>query len=119
MANRPVLGQVTTANANKDGTTGAYATLVTGAANGTKVNQVDITALVTTTAGMIRFFVYDGTNYRMIKEIPVTAITVSASVAGFTYTWRPTNLILESGDTLKVSTEKTETFDLVGSVTDF
>lgn len=119
MANKVVNGQLTTANPNKDGTTGAYVTLVTGTAAGTKVNQIDITALGTTTIGMIRMFVYDGTTTRLFKEITVPVDTASATDPGWTNSVRPTNLILTTSQTLKLSTEKSEVFDVVASVTDF
>lgn len=119
MANKAVNGQLTTANPNKDGTTGAYVTLVTGTANGTKVNQIDITALNTTTLGMIRMFINDGTATRLYKEIPVPVDAVTAIDPGWTTSVRPTNLILTSLQTLKLSTEKTEVFDVVASITEF
>lgn len=119
MTNKAVNGQLTTANPNKDGTTGAYITLVTGTAAGTKVNQIDITALVTTTLGMIRMFIYDGTSTRLFKEIPVPVDTASATDPGWVSSVRPTNLILTTSQTLKLSTEKSEIFDVVASVTEF
>lgn len=119
MANKVVNGQLSVANPNKDGTTGTYITLVTGTAAGTKVNQIDITALGTTTLGMIRMFVYDGSSTRLFKEIPVSVDTATATDPGWTNSVRPTNLILTTSQTLKLSTEKAEVFDVVASVTDF
>jgi hypothetical protein len=119
MANKQVNGQLTTANPNKDGTTGAYVTLVTGTANGSKVNQIDITALATTTLGMIRMFINDGTSTRLYKEIVVPIDTATATDPGWTTSVRPTNLILTTSQTLKLSTEKSEVFDVVASITEF
>lgn len=119
MANKVVNGQLTTANPNKDGTTGAYVTLVTGTANGTKVNQIDIVAQATTTLGMIRMFINDGATTRLYKEFVVPIDTATATDPGWTFSFRPTNLILTTSQTLKLSTEKSEVFDVVASVTDF
>jgi hypothetical protein len=119
MTNKQVNGQLTTANPNKDGTTGAYITLVTGTANGTKVNQIDITALNTTTQGMIRMFINDATTTRLYREIPVPIDPSTATDPGWTTSVRPTNLILTTSQTLKLSTEKSEVFDVVASVTEF
>lgn len=47
---------VATANSNRDGTTGAYGHLITGAATGTRISEIVTQARVTTTAGMIRIF---------------------------------------------------------------
>ena len=119
MPNKVYTGQLTTGNSNKDGTTGAYITPVTGVTNGTKINQIDITAKVSTSAGMIRMFVYDGTNTRLYKEIQVPVVVVSASSPGYTSTFRPTNLIIANGNTIKFSTENSEVFDVIISVTEF
>lgn len=81
---------VSTANTARDGT-GTIATLLASAAaaadvtGGTRIDFVDIKATATTTAGMIRLFVSTdtGASWRLIREIAVTAITVSASVAAF------------------------------------
>ena len=81
---------VSTANTNRDGT-GTIATLLASVAaatdttGGTRVDFVDIKATVTTTAGMIRLYVSTdtGTSWRMIREIPVSAITVGANTAAF------------------------------------
>ena len=89
---QPRMGSVTvsTANTNRDGT-GTIATLLASVAaagdttGGTRVDFVDIKATVSTTAGMIRLYVSTdtGSTWRMIREIPVTAITVAASTAAF------------------------------------
>ncbi|MCE9583172.1 MAG: hypothetical protein K8T20_11830 [Planctomycetes bacterium] len=104
--------QISTANANRDGT-GTIGTLVTGGANGTRIDRIVIKATVTTTAGMIRFFIYDGTNTRLIREILVTAITASATVAAFESDLLTPDLYLPTSSyQLKVSTEKAEAFNV-------
>jgi hypothetical protein len=97
---------IATANTNKDGSTGAYATLHTvAAASGGFIQKFTIKALTTTTAGLIRIFI-DGF---LVHEEQVTAITVSATQQGF-QAIGPWNLPVESGQVIKCSTEKSETF---------
>lgn len=79
---RMAAGQVSVANTNRDGT-GTVVTIFSAGPNGSRIDGIDIVATVTTTAGVIRLFIHDGTNYRLWKEILVTAITPSASVAVF------------------------------------
>lgn len=45
--------------------------------------QVKGSPVVNTTAGQIYFFLYDGTNYYLVKEVVVTAISVAAGTAAF------------------------------------
>ena len=126
-ANTPNLGanlsaaRISTANTNRDGT-GTLATLVTGGANGTRVDRVNMRALSTTTAGILRFYLADaeGTpNIRLIHEIAVSAITPSATVraGGYDNDWVRSDgqpvVIVPSGWTLRVSTEKAESFDVI------
>jgi hypothetical protein len=84
----PVIGtgQLTVANANRDGTTGTYVSLVTGGANGTRITRITIQAAATTTLGQVRLFIDNGVNVRLWKEIPVTALTPSGTVLGFNWT---------------------------------
>lgn len=111
-------GRITAANTNRDGT-GTLVTLATGAANGSRIDRINIVAIVTTTAGMIRFFLDDATNVRAWKEIAVTAITPSASVAAFSNEIVRTDtqplIILPPNWILKVGTHNAESFDVHAS----
>lgn len=99
-----------TANTNRDGT-GVLGDVITGALNGTQVQLVRIKAEGTTTAGMVRIYLYNLTTTFLLKEILVTAITPSGVIATFEAEWTPTtNLILKSGEILRVSTHNAETF---------
>jgi hypothetical protein len=104
---------VATANTNRDGT-GTVATLITGAATGTRVAEIVVQARVTTTAGMVRLFLYDGTTYRFFDEIAVAAATVSATVKGTRVSALYNNLILPSASwSLVVATHNAESIDVV------
>lgn len=107
------LGQVSTANTNRDGT-GTLANIITGVAAGTKIQEILIQATGTTTAGMVRLYLFDGTNNRLFDEFVVSAITVGASTAAFKTSKSYDNLTLPSASwTLRASTHNAETFNVV------
>lgn len=104
---------VTTANTNLDGT-GTPVLLYTAGGSGARFESLTAKAIVTTTAGMIRIFVSidAGNTKTLIGELPVTAITKSASVAAFQGTFRFVNgLILQASEKVYVTTEKSEAFN--------
>ena len=101
---------VATANTNRDGT-GTLVSLITGVAAGTRINEVAVQATVTTTAGMVRIYLYDGTNYRLWDEVSIPVATVSASVKGIRVATTYNNLILPSASwQLFASTHNGEAF---------
>lgn len=104
--------QVSTANTNRNGT-GTLATVMTGATNGTRIDDIYIVATGTTTAGVVRLFISDGTNIRLWQEILVTAITPSTTVQVWSYTLLNQALILENGWSLQASTNNAETFNIL------
>lgn len=110
-----------TANTNLDGT-GTIASIITGVANGTRVTKVWFQAIVSTTAGLLRIFLYDGTNHRMIDQIPVPVITLSTVyVKPFHYEWIPAGGVLlpSTSHILKVATYVGESFNAVAEGWDF
>lgn len=80
----PKIGAATisTANTNRDGT-GTLGTVLSAGANGTRIRAIHIKATGTTTAGMVRLYAHDGTTAHLIREVPVTALTPSATVESF------------------------------------
>lgn len=104
--------QAVTANTARDGT-GTLATVATGTANGKIIKRVRISATGTTTAGVIRLFLFDGTNNRLLREIMVTAITPSATIEAFSAEVTLYDCILPSTLwLLKASTNNAETFNV-------
>lgn len=103
---------VATANTNRDGT-GTVATLITGAATGTRIAEIVCQAKVTTTAGMVRIFLYDGTAYYFFDEVSIAAATVSATVKGTRVSTLYNNLVLPSASwSVRVSTHNAESIDV-------
>ena len=103
--------QISTANTNRDGT-GTLGTLVTAPATGIRVDDILICAAGSTTAGVVRMFVSDGTNHRLIREILVPLITPSATVEVWSTTLRNLAFILTNGWSLRFSTHNAETFNI-------
>jgi hypothetical protein len=104
---------VATANTNRDGT-GTVATLITGAATGTRIAEIVVQARVTTTAGMVRAFLFDGTNYRLLDEYSIAAATASASVKATRVSTLYSNLVLPNASwSLVVSTHNAESIDVI------
>lgn len=104
---------VATANTNRDGT-GTVATLITGAATGTRIAEIVVQARVTTTAGMVRLFLYDGTTYRFFDEVAIAAATASGTVKATRVSTLYNNLILPSASwSIVVSTHIAESIDVI------
>lgn len=104
---------IATANTNRDGT-GTVATLITGAATGTRIAEIVVQARGTTTAGMVRVFLFDGTTYRFLDEISVAAATVSATVKGTRVSTAYNNLILPNASwSIVVATHNAESIDVI------
>jgi hypothetical protein len=111
---RGAVAQVSTANTNRDGT-GTLATVFTAGSNGSRVDDIWIVGTGTTTAGVVRLFVNDGTNSRLWQEVMVTAITPSVSVQVFNTALFNQALILPNGWSLRASTQIAETFNVIVS----
>src|SRR5688572_19761143 len=83
---RVAVGVISTANTAKDGSgTGPATSIFAAGSGGSKIEQIDVKARGTTTAGMVRIFLWDGsgTDGHLYYEFPVAAITPSATVLSF------------------------------------
>ncbi len=113
------LGQVTAANTNRDGT-GTLVDIVTAGASGSRIDQIDVAALGTVTAGVVRLYLNDGTNTRLFKEVLVSAVTPSTSVEAFRAALSfAEGLVLPTGWKLKASTHNAESFNVFARGGDF
>lgn len=125
-ASTPAIGvaQISTANPNRNGT-GQIDTVLTAGASGSRVSRIHVTAASTTTAGVVRLFIHDGSSARLWHEVLVSAITPSTSVAVFQkYLSEAIDtdklpLILETGYSLRASTNNAETFTVVATGGDY
>lgn len=108
---KSALAQLSAANTLRDGT-GTIATVLSAGTSGSRVDDIVITATGTTTAGMVRLFLHDGTNARLLREVPVTAITPSGTVQAFTASLPNLALVLAPGWSLRASTHNAESFNV-------
>lgn len=99
----------TAANTASDGSgtlgTDIY-TLVTAASGGTRVDRITVinsqVTAVASTALVVRIFLYDGTNTRLIEEVALPTATRSASAVGARASiYFPGGLFLKTGQTLR------------------
>lgn len=108
------ISQVSVANVALDGT-GTLVDIFVAGAGGSRLDQILVNAIATTTAGVIRFFYKDGANTRLIGETLVDAVVpstileawnadVSLSAAGY--------LLLKTGDKIQASTHNGEIFNI-------
>ena len=74
---------ISTANTNRDGSGTVGTVFTANAINGSLIDRIEIMAAGTTTAGVVRLFIHNGSSYFLWKEILVGAITPSATVAAF------------------------------------
>lgn len=116
---RCAIGQISVANPNRDGT-GTIETIFTAGIDGSRIDTIVIQAVGTTTAGMVRLFIHDGTNIRLFDEIPVLAFTPSATIPAWSVSVGANAnlatgkypLVLPSGFSLRASTHNAETFNV-------
>ncbi len=111
----PLLGlaQVTTAEAARDAPA-TFETVVTGDPEGTRIDLVRVHAIATTVVGMVRLFLFDGTNTRLLKEIPVTVVVATGDVPAFSAEYVPTEPIIlpDASWELRATTEITASFNV-------
>ena len=121
------LGQLTVANTNRDGS-GTVVTIFTAGASGSRIDKITAKAAGTTTAGIIRFYIHDGTNYRLLTELAVTAIIPSGTVLAWVGSVLNAEgalvsdvlpLILPTGYSLRAAPHLAETFNIIAQGGDF
>jgi hypothetical protein len=107
------LAQVSAANTNRDGT-GTVVTVLTGASAGTRINEVVVDAAVSTSAGMVRIYLHDGTSARLFDEFPIASTSASASVPTARVARTYDNLVLPSASwSLRASTHNAEAINVI------
>lgn len=78
------------------------ATIATAGASGTKIEQIRIMQLATTSGTVIlNLFIFDGATYHLFDSVVFSAFTISATATASPVDRYYTNLFLKSGDTLR------------------
>jgi hypothetical protein len=107
---------ISTANTNMDGT-GTLGSVLTS--NGSNLLNVTIKATGDTTEGIIRLFLYDGTNTKLLVEIPVVAADQTANYPSFARkVVFQGGFSLKSGWVLKAATARAESFNVIAEALD-
>lgn len=104
---------VALASTARDGTSGTLYTLYTAASNGSRIDDISIEATGNTTAGMLRFYIFNGTTHFLIMEVPVIASTPTSTTKAFSVTLSNLSLVLQGTYLLKVSSQNAESFHVV------
>jgi hypothetical protein len=94
-------------------------TVFTAGSSGSRIDEVNIISTGTTTAGVVRLWVYTGSTYYLLSETIVTAITPSTTLAVFSSTSTFNNLMLPSGHSLRATTNNSESFNVIAFGGDF
>lgn len=118
------VGQISTANTNRDGT-GTIGTVFTAGSSGSRIDMIDIQATATTTAGMVRLFLHNGTTAFLLAEVPVVAITPSGTIPAFSAQLNSNTMtqilpiVIPTGWSLRASTHNAEAFNVIALGGDF
>lgn len=116
-ASVPKLGAVTisTPNTNRNGS-GTIDAVLTAGANGTRVRRLAAVAIGATTAGVVRFWLHNGTAALLLREVIVPAVTPSVTQAVFSVEMTETTnpellpITLPTGWSIRASTQIGESF---------
>ena len=118
------VGQISTANTNRDGT-GTIGTVFTAGSSGSRIDMIDIQATATTTAGMVRLFLHNGTTAFLLAEVPVVAVTPSGTIPAFSAQLNSNTMtqilpiVIPTGWSLRASTHNAEAFNVIALGGDF
>lgn len=118
------VGQISTANTARNGT-GTIGTVFTAGTNGSRIDMIDVQATATTTSGMIRLFVHDGTSAYLVAELPVLAVTPSGTSPAYSQQLNTNTMtqflpiVLPTGWSLRASTNNAEAFNVIAFGGDF
>ena len=118
------VANISTANTNRDGS-GTIGNVLSAGASGSRIDGIVIQATGTTTAGMVRIYVFDGTNNRLFLEAPIVAITPSGTVPAVNLAYNHNNspevfpIHIPTGYSLRASTNNAESFNVIAFGGDF
>lgn len=118
----PQVGQASittglTTRANITGTSG-LTQLVASATNGQRIDRIRVmsnSAISTpNSANIVRVWIYDGTTARLFDEIVTTAVTPSATVAGFVSDTSYSSFVIPANYSVYVSCHTTDAYNVIG-----
>ena len=89
-------------------------TILTPGSNGSRIERLTITPINTTTASVVRFFIYDGSAYRLYNELAIPGYTYAAGTQAPTYTFEAFDtpatmpIVVKPGNTLVATIHDTQ-----------
>lgn len=120
-ASTPKVGSNTIGTADTNRVTPSNSsTIFSAGSSGSRIDRATIQATGTTTQGLVRLFLHDGSNFRLIKEVQVGAVTPSGTIpawaADITFDG---GISLANGWSLRASTHNAEAFCVTAYGADF
>lgn len=113
------LATISTANTSLTGS-GTLGTVFSAGANGSRIERCVVKATGTTTTGMVRLFIHNGTAATLLTEIPVALVTPSVTLPAFETTLVfDGGLVIPTGYSLRAATHNAESFQLTALGGDF
>ena len=111
--------KLSVANTSRDGT-GTTVSVVGGGTIGSRVDKIKAVASGTVTAGVIRYYLTNGSTTILLKEVLVPATTPSTTIAA----WEDERtfsdgLLIQNGWSLLASTNNAEAFNIIASGGDY
>jgi hypothetical protein len=80
------------------------ATVLTAGTAGSKVEEIVIQGTGTTVAGVLNIWLHDGSNYSLVDQVLITAVTSSTTAVAFRQVRQYQNLVLTNNSwTLRIS----------------
>jgi hypothetical protein len=110
--------EISTADTSRTSPTNV-GTVLTAGASGSRIDEVNVVALGTTTSNVVRLFLFDGTNYFLMQEVLIAALTPSVTAPVVTYISTYSNLMLPSGWSLRATTNNAEAYEVLAFGGDF
>lgn len=93
----PRIGAVSIATADSSYTSPTnVGTLITGASSGTRINEIVIKNAASSSAAVVRIFLFDGSTYWLFDEVAIAAASGSSTVLQFRTRLTYDNLVLPS-----------------------
>lgn len=112
------LGTLSTADTSRTSPT-TVVTVFTAGSSGSRIDEIDIVATGTTTSGVVRLWIYNGSTYFLFQEVLITANTPSVTNSVFVSSNTYNNFMLPSGHSLRATTNNSEGFNVIAFGGDF
>ena len=94
-------------------------TVFTAGSNGSRIDEVSITATGTSTDNVVRLFLHNGSSYFLLEEVLIAALVPSTLVPVLTYTVTFNNLMLPNTWSLRATTNNAESYSVIAFGGDF